>query len=264
VKLVDLTRFLDPKDVDRLPERYKGWGTNLVPNIEPITPWGEGAKVMCAIFGCEQHELPNGEGWGDERLRITTHLGTHVDAPLHYGTTSEGKPARTITDIGLEELYVDAIVLDMRELAQPNEGVTVDALKQALKANGAPVPQGGAVIIRTGQEKYAISDEGFFNYPGMTREGTLFLADLGAKILGTDALGWDRPFPVMRRVFKETVDASQIWDGHFAGREKEVFIIQQMAQLADVPPSGFKIGFFPLRLGGCSAAPARVVAFVDA
>jgi hypothetical protein len=94
VKLVDLTRFLDPSDVERMPAALKGWSANLVPNVEPITPGGEGATIMCSIFGCEKHELPNGEGWGDERLRITTHLGTHVDAPLHYGSTCEGEPAR--------------------------------------------------------------------------------------------------------------------------------------------------------------------------
>ncbi len=262
MKLIDLTRLLDPADLERMPERMRGWSVNLVPKVEPIRPWGEGAQVMCAIFGCEKHHLPNGEGWGDERLSITTHLGTHVDAPLHYGSTSEGRPARTITDIALEELYVEAIVLDLRDSA-PGEGIAVSALEAALKANGAPVPKGGAVLIRTGQERYSISDDAFFNYPGMTREGTLFLAELGAKVLGTDALGWDRPFHVMRRVFRETGDASQIWDGHFAGREREVFIVQQLAQLADLPASGFKVGFFPLRLGGCSAAPARVVAFVD-
>jgi kynurenine formamidase len=195
-------------------------------------------------------------------LRITTHLGTHVDAPLHYGTICEGKPARTISDIALEELYVDAIVLDLREAA-PREGIPVEALEAALKANGASVPQGGAILIRTGQERYGVSDPEFFAYPGMTRAGTLFLSGLGAKVLGTDALGWDRPFNVMRRAFLASGDPAEIWDGHFAGREREVFIVQQLANLVALPPSGFKVGFFPLRLAGCSAAPARVVAFLD-
>jgi kynurenine formamidase len=42
-----------------------------------------------------------------------------------------------------------------------------------------------------------------------------------------------------------------------------VFIVQQLVNLAALPPSGFKVGFFPLPLAGCSAAPARVVAFVE-
>jgi kynurenine formamidase len=97
----------------------------------------------------------------------------------------------------------------------------------------------------------------------MTREGTLFLASTGAKILGTDALGWDRPFPVIKRVFAETGDRSQIWDGHFAGRDVEVFIIQQLHNLGALPTHGFKVGFFPLSLARCSASPARAVAFVN-
>jgi len=96
----------------------------------------------------------------------------------------------------------------------------------------------------------------------MTREGTLFLSGLGAKVLGTDAVGWDRPFFVMRRAFRDTKNAAEIWDGHFAGRDREVFIVQQVDNLKSLPPHGFKVGFFPIKLAHCSAAPARVVAFV--
>lgn len=93
------------------------------------------------------------------------------------------------------------------------------------------------------------------------REG-LGARHAGAVAVVSDALGWDRPFYVMPRAFRETGDPSQIWDGHFAGREREVFIVQQVHNLASVPPSGFTIGCFPLRLNHCSAGPARVVAFV--
>jgi kynurenine formamidase len=82
-------------------------------------------------------------------------------------------------------------------------------------------------------------------------------------VLGTDAVGWDRPFHVMRRAFKETGDKREIWDGHFAGRDREVFIVQQLDNLKSLPPNGFKVGFFPIKLAHCSAAPARVVAFVS-
>ena len=263
MKLVDLTRFLDPKDVDRLPERYKGWGTNLVPNIEPITPWGEGAKVMCAIFGCEQHELPNGEGWGDERLRITTHLGTHVDAPLHSGSRIGGQRARTITDIPLEELYRPGLVLDVRPWVKPAEEITCQMLDRALQATGRRIEEGDAVLIRTGQERYTMTDPLFYAQPGMSRASTLHLTAQGATILGTDAVAWDLPFGVMARKFKETGDKQVLWDGHKAILLKEAFIVQQMTNLAALPLSGFMVGFFPLKLAGCSAAPARVVAFVN-
>jgi kynurenine formamidase len=263
MRLVDLTRTLDPRDAERLPPGYEGAATNLCPRIEHIAPEGEGADVMCSIFGCEKHHLPGGEGWGDERVRMSTHLGTHVDAPLHYGSTCEGKPARTITDIDLGELYCEGLVLDLRGKVEKGRGIEVAALEAALADNGASPAPGCAILLRTGQEAFDVSHRDFFYYPGMTRAGTLFLAGLGAKVLGTDALGWDRPFGVMRRAFERTGDAAEIWDGHFAGRDAEVFIVQQLTNLAALPPSGFKVGFFPMKLARCSAAPARAVAFLS-
>ena len=263
MKLVDLTRLLDAEDLERMPAAARLSATVLVPTVESARPEDQGAEIMCAIFGCTREDLPDGEGWGSEELRLSSHLGTHVDAPLHYGSTCEGKPARTISDIGLEELYLDGVVLDLRDRCRAGEGIAVDALEAAIDETGVTIGSHSAVLLRTGQERYGISDPAFYDYPGMTREGTLFLADLGSKVLGTDAVGWDRPFAAMRRAFEERHDKTQIWDGHFAGRDREVFIVQQLDNLAELPSSGFKVGFFPLKLKGCSAAPARVVAFVD-
>lgn len=262
MQLVDLTRTLDSTDYDRLPEAVKPSASVLVPKVEYLGPKDGGADLMCKIFGCERHHLPDGEGWGEERLSINSHLGTHVDAPLHYGSRCEGEPARTIEQIELRELFCDGLVLDLRALATPGEGIGVVALRQALERNGGEVTPGCAILLRTGMENLSLDDLGCYYYPGMTREGTLFLSGLGAKVLGTDALGWDRPFFVMRRAFEETGDESQIWDGHFAGRDREVFIVQQLVNLQSLPAHGFKVGFFPIKLARCSAAPARVVAFL--
>lgn len=263
MQLVDLTRMLDPDDINRLPEAIRGSAAVMVPQIEYISPKAGGIDAMCRAFGCQPEDLPDGEGWGAENLHIHTHLGTHVDAPLHYGSTCEGKPARTITDLDLQELYCDGLVLDLRALAIPMQGITVDMLKTALEQNGGEVTPGCAIMLRTGQEQYKMGDPQWFQYPGMTRESTLFLAGLGAKVLGTDGLGWDRPFAVIREAFAKTKDKKEIWDGHFAGRDKEVFIIQQLTNLAALPLNGFKVGFFPMKLARCSAAPARVVAFIE-
>lgn len=263
MKLIDLTRALDSQDYERLPDLVKPLATILVPQVEYYSPQTKGAEVMCQLFGCQREHLPDGEGWGEERISMNSHIGTHVDAPLHYGSRCEGKPARAIDDIQLEELFCDALVLDMRASAQPGAGITVDALQAALRVNGGAPTPGCAILLRTGQEQHDLGDLRFYHYPGMTREGTLFLSELGAKVLGTDAVGWDRPFNVMRSAFHETGDTKEIWDGHFAGREREVFIVQQLTNLKSLPPHGFKVGFFPIKLAHCSAAPARVVAFLE-
>lgn len=263
MKLVDLTRLLDASDIERLPPAARPAAAVLAPTIEHVTPAGSGADVMCTLFGCTRDDLPDGEGWGDETIQLSSHLGTHVDAPLHYGSTCEGRPARTIEQIELTELYCDGVVLDLRGKCEPGQGIPVDALRVAIAENGASIGPGMAVLLRTGQERFGVGDDDYYQYPGMTRDGTLLLAELGAKVLGTDAAGWDRPLLEMRRAFQESGDRGEIWDGHFAGRDREVFIIQQLVNLDALPKAGFKLGAFPLRLAGCSAAPARVVAFVD-
>lgn len=261
--LIDLTRTLDPADRDLLPEPLRSLASVVAPSIEYAHPAGSGREQFATAMRCRVEDLPGGEGWGAELLTdFNTHLGTHVDAPLHYGSTCEGKPSRTITDIALEELWCEAIVLDLRDRCEADTAISVDALESALAENGTPIPAGGAVLLRTGQERFTLTDPEFFQYPGMSREGTLFLAERGAKVFGTDAAGWDLSFAVMAERFQETGDNSVLWDGHRAGREREVFIVQQMTNLAALPPSGFRVAFFPIKIARASAAPARVVAFV--
>jgi kynurenine formamidase len=264
VKLVDLTRTLDPADREKLAKLIGPMARVFAPEIIYASPTGRGRNEFAGALQCRLEDLPDGEGWGSEMLNdFGTHLGTHVDAPLHYGSTCEGEPSRTITDISLDELWCEAVVLDLRGKVELDTAIPVGALQTAIEENRSGIPVGGAVLLRTGQEQYGLEDREFFRYPGMSREGTLFLAESGAKVLGTDAPGWDLPFRVMAQKFKETGDSSVLWDGHKAGREREVFIVQQLTNLVALPPSGFKVAFFPLKIANASAAPARVVAFVE-
>jgi kynurenine formamidase len=263
-KLIDLTSTIDPKNRDRLPPHLQHLKSIVSPLVEVHHPLGVGLEKTCTVFGCCPEDLPDGEGWGAERLNdMSSHCGTHVDAPFHSGATVEGRAARTITDIDLDELYRPGVVLDVRPWAKAGEAITIEMLDKALEATGGPIEQGMAVMIRTGQERYDMTDPEFTNYPGMTRESTLHLTSQGATILGTDAFAWDRPFHVMKQIFQETGDRSVLWDGHYAVKEREAFIVQKLENLGALPLRGFMVGFFPIKLAEMSAAPARVVAFVD-
>lgn len=264
LKLVDLTRTMDPVNRALLPESIKALETIIAPKIEYLSPERGGLERMMTIFGCSANDLPDGEGWGEDWLSdMNTHCGTHVDAPLHSGRMIEGRPARSISDISLDELYRPGMVLDVREHVEPGAAISIDALQSAIYATGREIEVGDAVLIRTGQERYSMRDSEFYRYPGMTGDGTRFLTGRGATILGTDALAWDRPFPVMKAAFEATGDARELWDGHFAIRDKEAFIVQQLDNLAGLPLNGFHVGCFPMKLPRTSASPARVVAFVS-
>ncbi|WP_382153820.1 cyclase family protein [Hydrogenophaga sp. ANAO-22] len=264
MKLIDLSTLLDPQDRDLLPPSLSAAAGVVAPRIEYQRPdEAEGKDRFCAFFGCTHEDLPDGEGWGSEVLTdMSSHCGTHVDAPMHSGSRCAGQPARTIDQIALDELYCPGVVLDLRAMVEPCGAITPAMLNEALGAAGVGDIAGHAVLLRTGQERFRIGEPGFFQYPGMTRESTLHLTGLGAKVLGTDAVGWDRPFPTMAADFRRTGDRRYLWDAHKAITECEAFIVQQLCNLEALPASGFHVGFFPIKLARTSAAPARAVAFL--
>ena len=61
------------------------------------------APLLCDIFpGLRVEDLPDGEGWAIEQVQLTTHNGTHMDAPIHFQSKSiDGKPMLTIDQVPL-------------------------------------------------------------------------------------------------------------------------------------------------------------------
>lgn len=226
-------------------------------------PHEQSTPTMKTIFGCSESDLPGGLGWSNDTVTLTTHTGTHVDAPWHYAPVSEGKRARTIDEIPLEWFYGDGVVLDMRHKPR-GSGITVENLKGALNKIGYRLKPWDIVLIQTGADKFWGSPEYFNAGCGMTRESTLWLIEQGIRVMGTDAWGWDRPFWAIREDFSRTHDRSIIWAGHYAGIEKEYCHIEKLANLDKLPkPFGFKVACFPVKLRGGSAGWSRVVAILE-
>ncbi len=266
MKLVDLSRPLEQIPIEQFPEQLRPLYRIICPQIEYVNH-NHGAAIMCEIFGCEPHDLPEGEGWTEENLSISTHLGTHVDAPWHWGSNTgdgaEQTRAITVDEIPLEELYLDGVVLDLSHLKGTGAGISVGDLEQALDKIGYRIKVGDAVLIRTDHDKFGLTEAIRYNYPGLTAASASYLAECGAIVGGTDALGWDRPFHIMVAAYKGSMDRSLIWDAHYAMRRYRFYVVQQLTNLDQLPPFGFKVSFFPLKIKGASAAPARVVAFVE-
>lgn len=228
----------------------------------------EGAALMSLVFGCKVEELPGGLGWADDVLNnLSTHHGTHLDAPWHFAPVVEGKPARRIDEVPLEWCYGDGVILDMRHKPRGSR-VTVEDLKRALEEIGYVLKPGDIVLIMTGADKLWGTREYLNAGCGMTGEATLWLVDHGVKVMGTDAWGWDRPFWVIREEYEKTGDASVIWEAHYAARLKECVHVEKLANLDylyDVlkKPYGFKFACFPVKVKGASAGWCRAVAILE-
>jgi kynurenine formamidase len=96
----------------------------------------------------------------------------------------------------------------------------------------------------------------------MGAEATLYLTERGVQVVGTDAWSWDAPFSHTARRWAETRDPSIVWEGHKAGRIRPYYQIEKLTNLSALPPTGWTLSCFPVKIERASAGWIRAVALV--
>lgn len=236
----------------------------MIPKIDYVDH-AQGAEQMKDFFpGVSKEQLPGGLGWAMEFLTLTSHSGTHLDAPYHYHPTMDrGKPALTIDEIPLEWCLTDGVILDFCH-KDDGERITIEDLKEESDRIGYRIKPLDIVLIQTGADQFWGTKEYLVKGAGMDRESTLFLLEKGVKVVGIDAWSWDRPLPFLAKEFRETGDPKVIWEAHFAGIEIGFCHMEKMANLSAIGRShGFTICCFPIKIKGASAGWVRPVAIVE-
>jgi len=80
------------------------------------------APAIAEFMGVRVDQLPDGEYAAIERCNISTHNGTHLDAPYHYFSSMNhalkpgGEPSWRIDEVPLEWCYQPGVKLDLRHL----------------------------------------------------------------------------------------------------------------------------------------------------
>jgi kynurenine formamidase len=222
----------------------------------------ESAKAAAPHLGLKPSDFPDGKFAANEKVTLSTHSGTHLDASWHYGPTTAGKPAKTIEEIPLEWCYGDGVVLDFTHKKR-GESIALKDIQEALSRIQYKIKPFDIVLIRTDMDKHIDDPNYDFMHPGVRREATSWLIDQGVKVMGIDAWGWDRPFDVMVADFKAG-NKDQLWESHYLGKEKEYFHLEKLANLGLLPkPYGFKVAVFPVKIEKSSAGWVRAVAIIE-
>lgn len=214
--------------------------------------------------GVTADDLPDGAGFAAaEWVKLTTHNGTHLDAPWHFHPTQDdGKPALSIDQVPLEWCFQPGIKLDFRHF--PNGYVvTAEDVEKELERIGHELQSLDIVLVNTAAGQ-AVGDPDFVNIGcGMGYDATMYLTSRGVRVTGTDAWSWDAPFSHTARRVKETGDVSLIWEGHKAGREIGYCHLEKLHNLEALPDKGFTVSCFPCKIKDASAGWTRAVAIVD-
>lgn len=232
-------------------------------NIE-YTSHEEGADAIAGLFpGLLKSDLPDALGWAVEKVTLSTHNGTHVDAPWHYHPTMNGgEPAATIDELPLDWFYRPGVKLDFR--GKPDGYVvTGDDLQHELDRINYQLSPYDIVLMNTSAGAAYGTEEYIHRGCGFGREATLFLTDHGIRVVGTDAWSWDAPFSFTARRYAETKDPSIIWEGHKAGMEAGYCQIEKLHNLEALPARGFTVACFPAKLKRASAGWTRAVAIIE-
>lgn len=210
-----------------------------------------------------KEEIPDGEMLSLEIVHSSVHMGTHVDAPFHYGSQCEGKPAKMIEDVPLEWCYGPGVVLDFTHMAYP-QNITAKDVEAALKKISYELKPLDIVLIYTGGDKNLGTPDYINKYVGMMPDAVEYLLDRGIKMMGIDTIGLDRPCFEMFREFLETKDKSKIWPSHFLGRRREYCHMERLGNLGAIPrPYGFTVSCLPVKVRHAGAGWSRVVAILE-
>jgi kynurenine formamidase len=244
----------------------------IVTDPEPLRPrisysnHKEGVAQMLPFFpGLTAEQLPDGEAWAVEELSLSTHSGSHMDAPWHFHSTTDhgATPAPTIDQAPLDLFLRPGVKLDFRHL-QNGYVVTPEDIAAELARIGHELQPYDIVLANTAASAAYGTPDYFNSGCGFGRAATNWLTERGVMVVGTDAWSWDAPFKYTAERFAESNDPAIIWEGHKAGRERPYYQMEKLHNLEALPGSGFTVSCFPVKIERASAGWVRAVAMLDA
>ncbi|MHB0912979.1 MAG: cyclase family protein [Armatimonadota bacterium] len=174
-------------------------------------------------------------GYNIAKLVMSTHLGTHVDAPFHlFGNGT------TVDRLDLTKGFGPAWVLDFTD-----KGAKDAITRQALERHSDKISKGARIIIRTGWDKVLPEERYFTDCPGLAPEACAYLAESSIACLAMDM---------------PTVYGPEDAEAHRSLLGEEVLIVEGLANLDRLSDEQVLLVVLPLRIRGGDGSPCRVVA----
>ena len=181
-------------------------------------------------------------GYNLELLFLSTHTGTHIDAPFHFV-----KNGKKIHEIKPERLVNEAILIRIGKNSK--RSISKTDIQNFEQKNGR-IENGSTVIFHTGWQKNLNKEFYFTKNPGLSVSAAKYLVSKKINMVGIDSpsidLGTDSKFSV-----------------HHILAKNNILIVENLANLAKIKSNNFHLITRPLKLKNATGSPIRAFGFVD-
>jgi kynurenine formamidase len=198
----------------------------------------------------------SGYWYASSSLCTSEHGGTHLDAPYHFAETGW-----TTERIPIDALVGPAAVIDLRAAcaADPDHAVTADEIRAWENEHGV-LPAGAIVVLRTGwgdrwpDARAYLGDDtpgdaSRLRFPGLSPDAARLLARRRVAGVGIDTASIDP-------------GSSRDFPAHRVLAEANIYNLENLARVERLPPTGAALVALPMKIGGGTGGPVRVVAIL--
>ena len=182
------------------------------------------------------------DGYNLELMFLSSHTGTHMDAPHHFL-----EKAAKIHEISLKKLVSEAALIQCRKSS--GQSITKTDIQKFEKKHGK-ITGFSSIIFYTGWQKNLQKKYYFTKNPGLSVSAAKYLASKKISLVGIDSpsidLGKDSKF-----------------SAHKIFAKKGLLIVENLANLDKIKSSKFHLVVLPLKLKNATGSPVRAIAFVE-
>ncbi len=181
------------------------------------------------------------DGFRETLLSMTSHTGTHMDAPFHlFGERTK------LDELSAEQFVGKALVIDCHDLKAGDViGMErIEAVRE--KADKAEF-----LLFYTGWDRYWGQEDYFGEYPVVSMEICQYALDSGKKGLGFDSIGID------------PISEGKLPRHKLLLSRGDVVIMENLTNLGKVGGSLFTLAALPLKYEAADGAPIRAVAILE-
>lgn len=179
------------------------------------------------------------DGYNLELLFMSSHTGTHLDAPFHFA-----KNGIKIHQIPLERLSGKAHLIRIKK--NENEPISINDVKIFEKKNGK-IEEKSIIIFATDWDRKIHKSNYFTNNPGLSTIVAKYLVSKKVNLVGIDSpsidLGNNPHFPV-----------------HHIFAKNNVLIVENLTNLKKIKKPSFNFSAFPLKIQNATGSPVRAFA----